>query len=127
MGELVNIALWIAAGVLAAVFVSAGTLKLTRPKEKLAANLAWVEDFSAGTVKFIGLMEVLGAIGLILPAALHIAPILTPLAATGLAITMVLAAVVHARRKEPQLIVVNAVLFALAAFVAIMRFGPYAF
>ena len=122
-----NIALWIAAGVLAAVFVSAGTLKLTRPKEKLAANLAWVEDFSAGTVKFIGLMEVLGAIGLILPAALHIAPILTPLAATGLAITMVLAAVVHARRKEPQLIVVNAVLFALAAFVAIMRFGPYAF
>ncbi len=122
-----NIALWIAAGVLAAVFVSAGTLKLTRPKEKLAANLAWVEDFSARTVKFIGLMEVLGAIGLILPAALHIAPILTPLAATGLAITMVLAAVVHARRKEPQLIVVNAVLFALAAFVAIMRFGPYAF
>lgn len=127
MGELVNIALWIAAGVLAAVFVSAGTLKLTQPKEKLAANLAWVEDFSARTVKFIGLMEVLGAIGLILPAALHIAPILTPLAATGLAITMVLAAVVHARRKEPQLIVVNAVLFALAAFVAIMRFGPYAF
>ena len=122
-----NIALWIAAGVLAAVFVSAGTLKLTQPKEKLAANLAWVEDFSARTVKFIGLMEVLGAIGLILPAALHIAPILTPLAATGLAITMVLAAVVHARRKEPQLIVVNAVLFALAAFVAIMRFGPYAF
>jgi uncharacterized membrane protein len=122
-----NIALWIVAGVLAAVFLSAGVLKLTQPKEKLRANLAWVDDFSARTVKFIGLMEILGAIGLIVPAVTGIATILTPLAATGLAITMVLAAVVHARRREPQLIVVNAVLFALALFVAIMRFGPYAF
>jgi uncharacterized membrane protein len=123
----VNIALWIVAGVLAAVFLSAGVLKLTQPKEKLRANLAWVDDFSARTVKFIGLMEILGAIGLIVPAVTGIATILTPLAATGLAITMVLAAVVHARRREPQLIVVIAVLFALALFVAIMRFGPYAF
>lgn len=72
-------------------------------------------------------MEILGAIGLSLPGATGIAPILTPIAATGLAITMVLAAVVHARLKENQQIVVNVVLFALAAFVAIMRFGPNAF
>ena len=122
-----NIALWIVASVLAVVFLLTGGLKLTQPKEKLAATMGWVDDFSARTVKFIGLMEILGAIGLVLPAALDIAPVLTPLAATGLAITMVLAAVVHGRRREPRLIAVNAVLFALALFVATMRFGPYAF
>ncbi len=122
-----NAVLWIIAGFLAVAFGVAGFFKLTQPKDKLAANMAWVEDFSAGTVKFIGTMEVLGALGLILPAATGIAPILTPIAATGLAVNMVLAAVVHARRKEFRLILVNLVLFALAAFVAIMRFGPYAF
>lgn len=122
-----NITLWIVAAVLAVVFFMAGLMKATQPKEKLAANMGWVEDFSAGTVKFIGVVEMLGALGLILPAAFGIAPILTPLAATGLAITMVLAAVVHARRKESQMIVVNVVLLALAAFVAVMRFGSQAF
>lgn len=122
-----NVVLWIIASVLAAAFLAAGLMKSTQPKEKLAANLPWVEDFSAGTVKFIGVVEVLAAIGLVLPAALDVAPVLTPLAATGLAVTMALAAVVHARRKEPQAIVVNVVLFALAAFVAVMRFGPHSF
>lgn len=122
-----NITLWIIAAVLAVVFFMAGLMKAMQPKEKLAANMGWVEDFSAGTVKFIGVVEMLGALGLILPAAFGIAPILTPLAATGLAITMVLAAVVHARRKESQMIVVNVVLLALAAFVAVMRFGSQAF
>lgn len=122
-----NITLWIIAAVLAVVFFMAGLMKAMQPKEKLAANMGWVEGFSAGTVKFIGVVEMLGALGLILPAAFGIAPILTPLAATGLAITMVLAAVVHARRKESQMIVVNVVLLALAAFVAVMRFGSQAF
>jgi uncharacterized membrane protein len=122
-----NIALWIIAGLLAVAFVAAGLMKATQPKAKLATNMPWVDDFSAGTVRFIGVVEILGAFGLILPAALDIAPILTPLAAAGLAVTMVLAALVHARRKEPQGVVVNAVLFALAAFVAVMRFGPHSF
>ena len=60
-------------------------------------------------------------------SATGIAPVLTPLAATGLAVTMILAAIVHGRRGEPQMIIVNAVLLALALFVAIMRFGPQAF
>ena len=64
---------------------------------------------------------------MILPAWTGIAPILTPIAATGLALTMVLAATVHFRRKEYQMIGVNATLFAFAAFVAVMRFGPYAY
>ena len=122
-----SIALWIVAGVLALAFLAAGLMKVSQPKEKLAASMGWVDDFSPGTVKFIGTMEILGAIGLILPAATGIAPVLTPLAATGLAITMILAAIVHGRRGEPQMIIVNAVLLVLALFVAIMRFGPQAF
>ena len=122
-----NIVLWIVAGVLALAFLAAGLMKVSQPKEKLAASMGWVDDFSPGTVKFIGTMEILGAIGLILPAATGIAPVLTPLAATGLAITMILAAIVHGRRGEPQMIIVNAVLLVLALFVAIMRFGPQAF
>ncbi|MEV6712850.1 DoxX family protein [Lentzea sp. NPDC051208] len=123
-----NVTLWIIASVLAVAFLLAGAMKLAQPKEKLAASgMAWTGDFSAGAVKGIGAVEVLGAIGLILPAALGIAPVLTALAATGLAVTMLGAAIVHARRKENQMIGVNVVLLLLAAVVAWGRFGPYAF
>ncbi len=123
-----NVVLWIIAGLLAAAFGAAGLMKLTAPKEKLAASgMGWTEDYSAGQVKTIGTLEVLGAIGLILPAALGIAEVLTPLAAVGLALTMVGAAVVHAKRGERQMIPVNVVLGGLAIFVAVMRFGPNSF
>ncbi len=122
-----NIALWIIAGLLAAAFLLAGLMKLTQPKKKLAANMPWVEDFSAGQVKAIGMVEILGALGLILPAALDIAPILTPIAAAGLALTMVGAIANHLRRGENQMILPPIVLGLLAAFVAAMRFGPNAF
>ncbi|MDP4503354.1 DoxX family protein [Nonomuraea sp. NBC_00507] len=123
-----NVALWIVAGLLALLFLAAGLMKISQPKEKLAASgLAWTEDFSAGAVKAIGTLELLAAIGLILPAALGIVPVLTPLAAAGLVVVMIGAAVTHARRKEPQMIVANVVLLALAAFVAWGRFGPYSF
>ena len=121
-----NVALWIVQIGLAAAFVLAGVMKSTQPKEKLQPNLPWVEDFSLGTIRLIGVAELLGGIGLILPAVTGIAPILTPIAAACLAVVMVLAAVTHIRRKEPSGVVVNAVLFALAAFVAWGRFGPYA-
>lgn len=122
-----NVFLWILQIVLAAMFAFAGLLKSTQPKDKLLANMPWVEDFSANTVKFIGVMELLAAIGLILPAATGIAPVLTPLAASGLVVMMVLAATTHTRRKEPQNIAVNAVLLAVAVVVAWGRFGPYSF
>ena len=89
--------------------------------------MAWTEDFSDGQVKAIGVVEVLGALGLVLPALTGVAPVLTPIAAAGLAITMLLAAAVHLRRGEKSNVAVNLVLFALAAFVAVMRFGPNAF
>ena len=123
-----NLVLWIIAGLLAAAFAAAGLMKLTQPKAKLAASgMAWTEDFSDGQVKGIGAVEVLGAIGLILPAALGIAEILTPLAAAGLALTMVGAAITHLRRGEGSMVPINVVLGGLAVFVAVMRFGPNAF
>src|SRR4051812_7990550 len=97
-----NVFLWIVAGVLAAFFLAAGATKLSQSRRKLLANpnMKWVEDFSAGTIKLIGTAEVLGALGLILPGALDIAPVLVPLAATGLAVIMVGAIITHGRRKE---------------------------
>ncbi len=123
-----NVVLWIVAGVLAAAFLGAGLMKLGQPKKKLAdSGMGWTEDFSDGAVKAIGALEVLGALGLILPAVFDVATVLVPIAATGLALLMLGAAATHARRKEPQMIVANVVLFALAVFVAWGRFGPYAF
>ncbi|HEV3363843.1 MAG TPA: DoxX family protein, partial [Acidimicrobiia bacterium] len=80
-----NAFLWTVAGLLAVVFLAAGSVKLTQPKAKLAeTGQGWVEDFSGPAVKGIGLLEVLAAIGLIVPAALDIAPVFVPLAAAGL-------------------------------------------
>jgi uncharacterized membrane protein YphA (DoxX/SURF4 family) len=119
--------IWIAQGLLAAVFLGAGAMKIVKPHAELSENpnLKWVEDFGPAHVKGIGTVEVLGAIGLILPAALEIASVLTPIAALGLGLTMLGAAATHARRGELQVLPVNAVLFALAVFVAIERFGPH--
>ena len=78
-------------------------------------------------MRLIGVIELLAALGLIVPAVTGIATVLTPLAATGLAVVMLLAAFAHARRREPGAIVLNVVLLVLAAIVAWWRFGPYAF
>ena len=123
-----NVVLWIIAGLLAVAFLAAGVMKVVQPRAKLAeSGLGWVNDYTDTQVKLIGAVEVLAAIGLTLPALLDIAPILVPLAATGLVIIMIGAIVVHARRKENQPLIANVVLLILAAVVAWGRFGPYAF
>lgn len=123
-----NVVLWIIAGVLAILFGMAGSMKLTQSKEKLASSgMGWTDDFSPGTIKAIGVLEVLAAVGLILPAVLGIAPVLVPLAALGLAALMVGAIVTHARRHESQMIVVNVILLTLALVVAVGRLGPESF
>ena len=123
-----NIALWVAAGILALAFLAAGAAKLSQPREKLTERQPWVEDFSDSAVRTIGGLEVLGAIGVIVPGIVKIVPILVPLAATGLALTMVGAIITHARRGElTATLIPNLVLLALAVFVAWGRFGPYAF
>jgi uncharacterized membrane protein YphA (DoxX/SURF4 family) len=118
-----NLALWIVASVLAAVFAGSGLLKLLVSKDKLVqSGQGWAEDFSPTSIRLIGLAEILGAIGLVLPAAVHIAPTLVPLAAVGLALVMTGAIAVHARREEPVNVAVNLVLIALAVIVA---WGPF--
>jgi uncharacterized membrane protein YphA (DoxX/SURF4 family) len=108
-------------GVLAAVFLGSGVLKLVRSKPQLAdAGQGWVEPFPAGTIKLIGVLEVLAAVGLVLPAALSIAPILTPIAAVGLLLVMAGAVVAHARRDEIPNVAVNIV---LAVFARRRRMG----
>lgn len=123
-----NVALWVVQGLLAVAFLMAGAMKAFQPKEKLSEGMGWVDDFSENQVKNIGYLEIAAAIGLILPPLLDIAPILSPLAALGLAITMVGAAVVHYRRNEvvPEM-VMNLGLLALSLFVVWGRFGPEAF
>ena len=123
-----NVALWIAAGVLAVAYAAAGLMKITGKREQMLERMPWVDDFTQGQVKAIGVVEVVGALGLILPAVTGIAPILVPVAAAGLAITSVLAAVMHLRRGDGFASIIPVlVLFALAVFVAWGRFGPYAF
>ncbi|GIH48994.1 DoxX-like family protein [Microbispora rosea] len=127
-GILMNVALWVIAGLLTLAFLLAGVMKLAQPKDRLAASgMAWTEDFSAGAIKGLGALEVLIAFGLVLPAVTGVVPVLTPLAALGIALLMAGAVVVHARRAESPVIVVNLVLLVLAAVVAWGRFGPYAF
>jgi uncharacterized membrane protein YphA (DoxX/SURF4 family) len=124
----VNVVLWIIAGVLAVLFLASGVMKLARSKEQLAASgMGWTEDVSAGTIRLIGALEVLAAIGLVLPAALDILPVLVPLAAVGLIALMIGAAITHGRRRESPMIVANLVLLVLAAVVVWGRFGPYSF
>lgn len=118
--------LWVLQIVLALAFLAAGTMKLVRTQDQLRPAMGWVDDFSPTMVKVIGTLEILGALGLVLPAALDVAPILTPLAAVGLALVMVGALVTHARRQETAALPPPAVLLALSLVVAWGRFGPYA-
>lgn len=122
-----NVFLWVLQGVLAAVFAASGVLKTTKSREQLIPKLPWVSDVSTPVLRLIGTTESAGALGLILPGALNLATVLTPLAATGLAAVMIGAMGLHARRREPPAIAFNAVLLAAAAIVMWGRFGPHAF
>ena len=121
-----NTIIWVAQGILAAVFLAAGLLKLTNTRAALKDKTPYVEDFTDGQVKAIGTLEVLSAIGVVLPAALKILPLLTPIAACGQALTMIAAAATLIRRGEYAHVPLNVVIFALAVFVAVERFGAYA-
>lgn len=117
-----HIGLWVAQGLLAAAFLMAGGMKVSAPVEQLQAQMPWVSGAMGGAVRFIGAVELLGAVGLILPTATRILPKLTPLAASGLVTVMVLASLTHIVRGEYPMVVPNVVLGALAAFVAWGRF-----
>lgn len=118
-----NILLWIIQGLLAAMFLMAGLMKLSKPKIELSEKLGdWVDRYSLNTIKLIGLLEFLAAVGLILPLAINVLPILTPIAAIGLAVVMVGAMNLHYKRGEKDKIGMNLILFLLAVFVVVGRF-----
>ena len=110
-----NSALWVVQVLLAAAFVFVGVKKVF-PYDRAKTALP------RGLVTFIGVSELLGGLGLLLPALTGILPWLTPLAAVGLAIIMILASIFHATRGEAQGIITTVVLLALAVFVAYGRF-----
>jgi len=123
-----DIALWIAAGLLAAVALAAGISKTFVPKEKLDAHpLSWTSSVSAGFVKTLGVLELLAAVGLILPAVVDVVPVLVPITAALWVVLMLGAMVVHGRLGQYKLIALNVIYLALAIFIAYGRFGPESF
>lgn len=120
-----DIVLWVLQGLLAAVMLAAGVMKLATSKDALLENprMAWVEDYSATTVRLIGAVEVAAAIGLVLPWALDVVPVLTPLAAVGVVTLMGGAMITHVRRGERQALIPNVVLAVVAIAVAVGRFA----
>ena len=114
-----NILLWLVQILLACAFGMAGVMKSTQPVDVLAANgIAWAPQIPLVLVRFIGMSEFFGAVGLILPALTKIKPFLTPLAALGLLTIMILAMGFHVSRGEAGALPANIVLGGLAAFVA---------
>jgi uncharacterized membrane protein YphA (DoxX/SURF4 family) len=117
-----NVVLWVVQVLAGVMFIAAGAMKAFRAEQAAQSGMKWVSDVSHGLVTFIGVSELLGGLGLILPAVSGVLPWLTPLAGACLALVMLLAAGFHLSRKEYNGIPVNLVLFLLAAFVAYGRF-----
>lgn len=115
-GKGLHVALWVAQVLLAIVFGMAGFMKLFTPYEHLVSTQAWARSIPAPLVKFIGIAEIAGVLGVILPAATRIKPMLTPLAATGFVVIMILASIVHVSIGQPP--VTTVIIGGLAAFVA---------
>lgn len=110
--------LWVITGLLASVSLMAGAMKAAKGKKEIADKMPWVEDFSDGQVRLIGFAEVLGGIGLVVPALTGIAPILSPIAAACLSLLFVGAAYTHVRRKENSAIAPPLVFAAMGAYIA---------
>ena len=121
-----NLALWLAAGLLAALALASGITKTFVPKEKLAAAHSggeWLRHASVGLVKTLGVLELLAAVGLILPAVLDIAPFMVPVTAVCWTLLMVGAMITHGRLGQFGLVMLNMVYLVVAAFIAWGRFA----
>ncbi len=124
-----DLALWITAGLLAAVALAGGVTKTFVPKEKLAQHdgAAWTRGFSQAFVRSLGVLELLAAVGLILPAVVDVLPVMVPVTAACWVALMVGAMITHGRLGQVKLVMVNVVYVALAVFIAVGRFGPESF
>jgi uncharacterized membrane protein len=117
-----TVAYWIVAGILAAAYLAAGVMKLVPRKDRPAKDPGWVDNIPAGAITAIGALEILGAIGLILPPLTGIASVLAPIAAVGLVIVQVGAIPLHLRRGEQAQLAPNVVLLLLAIAAAALGF-----
>lgn len=115
--EIMNLVIWVLQIGLTAVFLYFGILKMFMPIERIEKKVSWARDYSESKVKFFGFLEVIGAIGLLIPWRLDILPILTPMAATGLAMVMAGAGMVHLKRDEINMLFLNIVIIFLLAGV----------
>lgn len=124
-----DLALWIAAGLLAAVALVGGITKAVVPKEKLARHegAAWTRGVSPAFVKSLGVLEILAAAGLILPAVTDVVPVMVPITAACWVALMIGAMITHGRLGQVTLVLVNVAYVALAVFIAVGRFGPERF
>jgi uncharacterized membrane protein len=121
----VNSLLWLLQIVLALAFLALGLLKVLRSRERLLRVEPWVEDYPEWVITTIGVLELAGAAGVILPAVFGVATVIVPVAATGLAIIMVGAVVTHLMRGESNRLAGPVALLICAAAVAAGRFGPW--
>jgi uncharacterized membrane protein YphA (DoxX/SURF4 family) len=123
-----NASLWALQIALAAVFAAAGIAKIALPHKQLRATLGdWVDAIPLPAVKMLGVAELAAAVGLTVPPAVAVAPILTPLAGIGVIAVLAGAVIIHGRRHEYPNVAVNIVLAVAAALVVWGRLGPYAF
>lgn len=120
------VALLITTGLLAVVALVGGMTKAFVPKDKLAAHSGgeWVADASVGFVHTLGVLEILAALGLVLPAALNIAPVMVPVTAGCWVLLMIGAMITHGRLGQVKFVMVNTIYLAIAVFIAWGRFGP---
>jgi hypothetical protein len=121
-----NLTLWIITGLLAAVALTGGVSKTFTPQEKLAhvPGGGWTNDHTAGFVKTLGILELLAVVGLTLPAAVDVAPVIVPITAVCWVLLMIGAITTHLRRGEHPFVMLNVVYLALAIFIAWGRLGP---
>ena len=109
-----TVAYWIVAGLLAAFYLYSGILKIVRTADQLRPMMGWIDTVPLGLVRIIGVLEVLGAIGLILPPLTGIAVGLAVASAVGLVLLQISAIALHLRRGEARLIALNVALLAMA-------------
>lgn len=120
--DFMNLSLWIVQVLLALLYIMAGANKSFVAIDELSKMLPWVLNVTPELVRFIGVCELLGALGLILPSVLRIKPILTPIAATGLSIIQVLATIFHIKNEELSMIGLNLIILIMSVFVVWGRF-----
>ena len=117
------IALWIVTVLLAVLFLAAGVVKSTTPRVKLVPKMPYMEDLNDGQARVIGILEFLGALGLVLPAATGVLPWLTPVAAFALAVAMGVGSALHLKRKESPLVSIVLGVVALAVGIGWVVLG----